>query len=273
MSIYTQCNLHTHTDRSDGDNTAEQVIQEAISRGMKTIGFSDHSHTPGYEEGSLPVNLDSYTEENRRLKEKYSGFIEVVSGIEEEFDFWQEHDGLDYHIGSRHSNQTPNGECTIDDTPERFQKELQICYGGDAMKCIRDYYSHYAADVEKHRPEIIGHFDLVRKFNAGGRFFDEDCAKYRKMALEAAEAAGAYGAVFEVNTSNMARKRRPIFYPADFILRFLLEKGYPVILSSDAHSKELINGCFDEAAERLKSIGFKELMVWKNGAFAPISIK
>ena len=39
--------LHVHTTFSDGKNTPEEIVLEAIRRGMDTIGFSDHSL--GYE--------------------------------------------------------------------------------------------------------------------------------------------------------------------------------------------------------------------------------
>ena len=35
--------LHMHTVFSDGKNTAEEMVQEAISRGLETVGISDHS--------------------------------------------------------------------------------------------------------------------------------------------------------------------------------------------------------------------------------------
>ncbi len=36
-------NYHTHTTFSDGANTVDEMVQEAIRLGMPIIGFSDHS--------------------------------------------------------------------------------------------------------------------------------------------------------------------------------------------------------------------------------------
>ena len=36
--------LHMHTVFSDGKNTPEEMVQEAIRRGLDTVGISDHSH-------------------------------------------------------------------------------------------------------------------------------------------------------------------------------------------------------------------------------------
>ena len=38
-------NYHTHTTYCDGKNTAEEMVQQAISLGISQIGFSGHSYT------------------------------------------------------------------------------------------------------------------------------------------------------------------------------------------------------------------------------------
>ena len=38
-------NYHTHTTFSDGKKTPEEVVESAISQGLKSIGFSDHGYT------------------------------------------------------------------------------------------------------------------------------------------------------------------------------------------------------------------------------------
>ena len=264
--------LHTHTDRSDGSSSAEQSVLRAIENGVTVLGFSDHCYTPWYDWDSLGRNIDGYIEENFSLARRYSSQIEIVCGIENEFDCWQEDDRLQYRIGSRHCITFPDGRMLVDESPEFFEEGLQRWYGGDGLAMAADYFRHLAQDVPHFRPDIIGHFDLVRKFNRADRYFDENCRAYRRAALEAAEAAGETGAVFEVSTVNLNRKRRRILFPADFILRFFLEKGYPVTLSSDAHDPDLICGHFSYAVQHLRELGFRSVMVWRNGGFNEVSL-
>ena len=40
-------NLHTHTIRCDGKNTAEEMVLAAIELGCEGIGFSGHTHIEG----------------------------------------------------------------------------------------------------------------------------------------------------------------------------------------------------------------------------------
>lgn len=262
-----RCNLHTHTDRSDGICSAEHVVIAALEKGFRTLGFSDHSHTPWLEQYTLPSDIGPYILGNLELAARYRDRIEIVCGIENEFDSWQDDERLQYRIGSRHCLPIGDGHFLIDETPELLEQGINDRYGGSGAAAAADYYRLLASDVSRHRPEIIGHFDLIRKFNRSSRFFDENGTAYRRAALEAAEAAGSTGGIFEINTSNIARKRRHIFYPADFILRFILEHGYPVIIGSDAHDPSLLSGGFSEAVLRLWDIGFRSVTVWENGCF------
>ncbi len=71
---------HTHTIYSHGKGTIEDNIKEAISKGIKTIGISDH----GYKHMTYGVKYkDIYKmrEEIDNLKSKYKN-IDILLGIE-----------------------------------------------------------------------------------------------------------------------------------------------------------------------------------------------
>lgn len=71
---------HTHTKYSHGKGTIEENVLEAISKGIKTIGISDH----GYKHLAYGIKLnDIYKmrEEIDKLNKKYSD-IEILLGME-----------------------------------------------------------------------------------------------------------------------------------------------------------------------------------------------
>lgn len=71
---------HTHTKYSHGKGTIEENVLEAISKGIKTIGISDH----GYKHLAYGIKLnDIYKmrEEIDKLNKKYSE-IEILLGME-----------------------------------------------------------------------------------------------------------------------------------------------------------------------------------------------
>ena len=71
---------HTHTKYSHGKGTIEENVLQAISKGIKTIGISDH----GYKHLAYGIKLnDIYKmrEEIDKLNEKYSN-INILLGME-----------------------------------------------------------------------------------------------------------------------------------------------------------------------------------------------
>jgi putative hydrolase len=70
---------HTHTVHSHGKGTVDDNVKEALRRGLKTIGISDHSSAHALY-GVRQV--DKYLADISRAKDKYAGRIEVRAGIE-----------------------------------------------------------------------------------------------------------------------------------------------------------------------------------------------
>ena len=84
---------HTHTKYSHGKGTIEDNVLEAISKGIKTIGISDH----GYKHLAYGIKLnDIYKmrEEIDKLNEKYSN-IEILLGME--CNILDDHGNIDIH--------------------------------------------------------------------------------------------------------------------------------------------------------------------------------
>ena len=103
---------------------------------------------------------------------------------------------------------------------------------------------------EKTGCDIIGHFDLVSKFNEDGSLFDETHPRYRAAALAALERLMDTPAVFEMNTGAMAKGYRTRPYPAAFLRERLQARGKRLLFSSDCHDKtRLLYGAELYAAE------------------------
>ena len=107
------------------------------------------------------------------------------------------------------------------------------------------------------KPTILGHVDLVAKFNEDGRFFDEGDARYRSAALEGLHAADPRETLLEINTGAMSRGYRSVPYPALFLLREWRDMGGKVILTSDAHSASAIVWGYGEAAALARAAGYE----------------
>ena len=75
--------------------------------------------------------------------------------------------------------------------------------------------------------------------------------------MEAIDAILENDSVIEVNTGCIARGYRDKPYPADFILKRILEKKGRVIITTDAHNVDMLVSNTDMAADILRSVGFK----------------
>ena len=138
------------------------------------------------------------------------------------------------------------------------------------MRLAEAYYTELSQVVRKTGCDIIGHFDVLTKYNDEYRYIDENSPGYLKMMLDCADELLKTDAVFEVNTGGMARGRKSIPYLPAAVVKRIAEKGGRFILGSDAHRVEHLDFGFSDAREYLKSLNVNELTVWQNGGFKSV---
>ena len=251
--------FHTHTTFSDGKNTPEEMVLEAIARGMDSLGFSDHSYVPFDPEGCLhPETELLYRREIARLKQKYAGQINILCGVEMDFDSPGNADAYDYVIGSVHYVTVGGEHYGVDISPEETLRCIKCAFGGDFDSYAEAYYEKVAelTDSRHTRPHIIGHFDLLTKYKNSGVCPNESSPRYQRAVRAALNAVATSGASIEINTGAMSRNWRDIPYPHSDILAEISRLNGIVVLSSDAHQAMHLCFAFEQAQEILKKSGF-----------------
>ena len=251
------------------------MVEAAIACGCTTLGFSGHSYNGIKETESWTMNVEAqreYMKEIKMLKKEYEGKIEILLGLEQDYYSDITPYDVDYTIGSVHGIKKNGAYFDVDGTPEELIEACDKYYGGNMMGVVREYYTLVSTVVEKTDCDIIGHFDLVTKFNEKCRLFDTSSKEYRAVALDALDTLIEKHRIFEINTGAISRGWRRLPYPEDFLLRRLAEKGADVMINSDSHHKNTILFCFDDAVEYAKSCGIAKLCVYQNGKFEKISI-
>lgn len=259
---------HNHTTLCDGKNTPREMAQAALAAGFTDLGFSGHSPAPFDADFSVRSEAE-YVRALRALQREYAGRLRISVGMEQ--DFYapvQNRAALDYIIGSVHYLRDDAG-CfyAVDGAPEDLDACVERMFGGDAIAMARAYYALVAENARRCRPEIIGHFDLVKKHNRQNRLFREDDPAYRAAALEALAACADTGAVFELNTGGIFRGCCAEPYPARFLLEALCARGARVTVNGDAHCTGALTYWFPEALALLRDVGFSRVSVWEAGAF------
>ena len=235
----TPCNYHTHSCFCDGKDTPEEMVLAAIRLGCKELGFSGHSYTPF--DGSFCMtreNTLAYRETVRALQKKYADQIKIYLGIEQDYHSPESTEGYEYIIGSVHYVEKDGVYLSIDESKQTQIDMVNQYYNGDFYSFVEDYYALVADVYNKTKCHIIGHFDIITKFNRDGDLFDTNHPRYRAAAQKALKALLDAPAYLEVNTGAMSRGYTTVPYPEQDYLRQWLAAGKEIIFSSDCHSKD-----------------------------------
>ena len=263
-------NLHTHTVLCDGSATAEQLVNEAIEKGFVSLGFSAHAYA-SYGLSYCLKDEEAYIAEINRLKKKYEKEIEIYLGIEEDAFEPADRSKYEYLIGSMHYINKDGVYLPID-LGEDCVKKCLAAFGGDVGKTSFAYYSAYYDYVTKRRPDVVGHFDLITKYDELGEPYFLGKPEHDEIAKKFISKVAADGHLLEVNTGAISRGMRKTAYPAVNLLYEVKRAGGSLILNSDCHALGMLDCKFKETTELLRDIGFKELTVLRNHKFTKIPI-
>ena len=261
-----KANYHTHTTWCDGKNTPREVVEAAIARGFDAIGFSSHSMLPQDDVDWVltPAKAPRYAAEIRALAKEYATRIRVLCGVEADYIPGGAEPSRrayaavspDYIIGSVHFVRAPDGGIVcVDKTPESLADGIRDHFGGSVEAYVRAYFAQVRGSLAFDF-DVVGHPDLVRKFNAKHPYFDEGVAWYREELALTADAVAASGKLVEVNTGAISRGWLDDAYPSPEFRALLRGRGVRFVLSSDAHAADAIDCAFDrfgreESYERL----------------------
>ena len=125
-------------------------------------------------------------------------------------------------------------------------------FNDDYYALCEEYYSLVSDVVNKTSCSIIGHFDLVTKFNEIYHLWDEKDPRYIASWKKAVDALIPYHIPFEINLGGITRGKKTTPYPSFEIIEYIKSKGGTFILSSDSHNKENILKDFSKYEYLLK---------------------
>lgn len=219
---------HSHSGQFCGHatNTLEEVVQEAIAKGMSTFCLTEHIHRdridfyPGeeavYTTESLAQLYDDFNQEARRLQKAYGDRIQLFVGFEGEWiretslsiiqDLLDKYN-LDLFVGSVHHVHT----IPIDYDTAMYQQARERA-GGSDEQIFADYFDAQYAMLQALHPPVVGHFDLIRlKSDAPDKSFKATPVVWDKI-MRNLKMVAEYGGVLELNSSSL-RKGMAEAYP------------------------------------------------------------
>ena len=233
-------NLHMHTTYCDGKDTAEAMTLAAIEEGLAVAGFSGHSFTP--HDPSYCMSREGtqrYIEEIGALKEKYSGSIRLLLGIE--LDRYADTDlsPYDYRIGSVHYIFSEEGR--------RRRDEILARHAGETDRTASDAELEALIKYEDWSPVDDYAEDLCR-FALGGDGSCDDPLLRREKMLDIAELYfDTVGGIVEATDCD-------IIGHFDLITKFTEGWGFGpagnVISKTRCGAAEFVSDIFDTSDER-----------------------
>ena len=258
-------NLHTHTTFCDGRDAAEAVVLSAIDKGFCSLGFSGHA--PTVPPCSCDIkDLAGYKAEILRLREKYKKDIEIYLGIEEDAVTPVNRSDFDYIIGSNHFYIIGGKFVSVDSTPENFKRCLEL-FGGNPLALAENYFEGFCRYIKARRPDIIGHFDLLTKFDENENSMFLQNPEYHALAEKYLRQALSADCMFEVNTGAISRGWRTAPYPHEKLLHVMKKEGARLVLNADSHAADTIDCHFAESKALLRDIGFNYTYILYGGEF------
>lgn len=225
---------HSHSGQFCGHavNTLEEVVKDAIRKGMTTFCLTEHvpreeiDFYPGeakvHTQTSLAKLYDDFYHEARRLQKAYADKIQLFVGFEGE---WIRESSrtiiegllakyeLDLFIGSVHHVHT----VPIDYDTAMYRQARETA-GGTDERIFEDYFDAQYEMLKALKPPVIGHFDLIRlESDDPNRSFTFSNGVWARL-IRNLKYIAEYKGVMELNSSSL-RKGMNEAYPKVEICR------------------------------------------------------
>lgn len=277
-------NYHTHTEFSDGSHQPEVYVEEAISLGFKSFGFSDHSPLPFENRFAIQnhQSLLDYSSDISRLKQKYKSQINIYLGIEadfipgvtQSFNSLRLEAKLDYVIGGVHLvKKKDEDRFWFIDGPkiESYDQGLFEIFDGNIVNAVKTYYLQLMEMIDSEKPDIVAHPDKITMHNQN-RYFNGTEKWYTDSVAKTLDLIKQNNTIVEVNTRGIYKKRSDSLFPGIEILKQIRQMNIPIILSSDAHNPSEIASQFEETVILLKTLGFHSIHGMAKNGWQPMPL-
>lgn len=244
--------FHMHTNFStDASTPPQEMVQEAIRKGLKRICITDHMDKDYSDEGTQFVFCpEQYFSVMKELQEKYSSQIDVRIGVEMGLqphlktfinDYVSKYT-FDFIIGSVH---------LIDGKDPHFQVENF----STTKKIYQRGFEQILECVQKNMDfDVLGHMDYVVRYGKEESYFYQE---YKEVTDQILYSLISQGKGIELNTAGL-KYGLTFAHPHPQILKRYKELGGEIItIGSDAHEPKHIAYQFDRAKEILIGCGFK----------------
>ncbi|ODQ77632.1 hypothetical protein BABINDRAFT_41297 [Babjeviella inositovora NRRL Y-12698] len=284
--------MHSHHSHS-GDyvshatDTLESITTKATAMGFHTYCLTEHM--PRLHSKHLYPEEEEKNYTIRNLAENYANFHKhsqairtrslssptkflvgfEVEGIDlEHVEYAQklrEQYPVDMVVGSVHYVSSIPIDFDL-----KMWKEARAANGGSTRKLYKAYFDLQYEILVRLKPEVVGHFDLIRLLTPGEEFDTETEKLLKDISLERdwpdvweavlrnIDFIVFYGGLVEFNASAI-RKGWATPYPQEDITRAIIDAGGHFCLSDDAHAVSQVGLNYKVVLNYIDTVGMKNV--------------
>lgn len=261
-------NYHSHCLFCDGHSSMEEFVEFAISKAVRSYGFSSHAPLPFLTRWTMKEEVFvDYQLEFNRLKQKCQHDIELYFGLEVDYidncsdiqnEFFRDKN-FDYLIGSIHylDKMAEDSYFCIDGDFTEFDNGLKTTYGGDISAAVKRFYEVSKLMIQKGGFDIVGHFDKISLNASHYDAFSPNDNAYENLVGETLQLIKEKGMLLEINTKSLFKKG--FTYPHQQFYPLINELQIPIVVNSDCHYPINVIDGFLPTFAALKAAGFQSM--------------
>ena len=248
-------------------DSLDDVIQAYIANRFTWVGITEHipplsdrflypeEIQAGLNTEKMHQRFQHYVATCRRLQQRYRAQIQLFVGCEIEFyggatelvRQLRDTYAFDYIVGSLHHVD----DIGFDYSPQLYRDAVQAAGSLEALYCM--YFDDQFEMIRTLKPQVVGHFDLIR-------IFDDD---YRqRLALPAVqqrilrnlELIKDLDLILDCNVRALSKGASEP-YPTRAILQQAVQLDISIVPGDDSHGVTSVGAYIDEAIQLLRALG------------------
>ncbi|MCP4353988.1 MAG: histidinol-phosphatase [Desulfobacterales bacterium] len=249
-------------------DTLEDIVQAYIRKNFAWIGITEHmppvsdkfvfqeEADAGLDAKNMYQRFGQYISTCRELQKKYYRDIQIFVGFETETcTGYKEHVHKliqefqpDYIVGSVHHVD----DMIIDATSELFARAVDAAGGIDALYCR--YFDQQYEMLNTLKPAVVGHFDLIRMFDAD-YFSRLEKPEIQKRIIRNLECIKSLDLVMDFNLRAFQKGASEPYISKNILVQ-ALEMGITVVPGDDSHGVNTVGLDMEKGISLLYELGF-----------------
>lgn len=249
---------HCHSRYSkDAKSELTEIIENAISKGVKGLAFTDHCNCKFTPERNDYETVCACVDEVNSLKDKYKDKIKLLTGVEIAEEIFRRDDATklrkareyDVILGSCHEYKRG------DEFLRMATQEYETWSKAEINEYVLYYYTTLKTFAKDTDIDVLCHLTLpLRYLKRRGVEFDNTV--FDGIIKEIFSILIEKGIALELNTSGA---NSGLFLPDEYYLKMYKDMGGKLItIGTDSHVADNVTQGFIEGLNLLKKVGFNK---------------